>query len=103
MDTVIEKISEIELTATAIMEDASQRKKAFADEMAKRTAAFDARLEAETGQKIKELQADMEIRMNERLIKQQDNCAALLKAIEKRYEEHHVRYVEDLFQSMIKE
>ncbi len=48
MDTVIEKISEIESAATAIMEDANERKKAFAKEMEERTAVFDAQLEAET-------------------------------------------------------
>ena len=48
MDTVIEKISEIESAATGIMEDANERKKAFAKEMEERTAAFDAQLEAET-------------------------------------------------------
>ena len=32
MDTVIEKISEIESAATGIMEDANERKKAFAKE-----------------------------------------------------------------------
>ena len=40
MDTVIEKISEIESAATGIMEDANERKKAFAKEMEERTAAL---------------------------------------------------------------
>ena len=64
MDTVIEKISEIESAATGIMEDANERKKAFAKEMEERTAAFDAQLEAETNKRIEELRARMEIEKN---------------------------------------
>lgn len=103
MDTVIEKISEIESAASAIMEDASEQKKAFAKEMEERTAAFDAQLEAETNKRIEELRARMEIEMNDRLEKQQNDSKKVLRALEKRYQEHHVQYVEELFKKMIKE
>lgn len=103
MDTVIEKISEIESSATSIMENANERKKAFAREMEERTAAFDAQLEAETNKKIEELRASMEINMNNRLEKQRSDSKKVLETMEKRYEEHHTQYVEDLFQTMIKE
>ncbi|MEY8355293.1 ATPase [Lachnospiraceae bacterium 54-53] len=103
MDTVIEKISEIESAATSIMDNANERKKAFAKEMEERTAAFDAQLEAETNKKIEELRAGMEINMNNRLEKQRSDSIKILKAMEKRYEDHHTQYVEDLFNTMIKE
>ena len=88
MDTVIEKISEIESAATGIMEDANERKKAFAKEMEERTAAFDAQLEAETNKRIEELRARMEIEMNERLEKQRNDSQNVLRAMEQRYQEH---------------
>ena len=103
MDTVIEKISEIEASATAIMEDANERKKAFAKEMEERTAAFDAQLEAETNKRIEELRARMEIEMNERLEKQRNDSQNVLRAMEQRYQEHHTEYVEELFKKMTKE
>lgn len=103
MDTVIEKISEIESAATAIMEDASEQKKAFAKEMEERTAAFDAQLEAETSKRIEELRARMEIEMKERLEKQRSDSQKVLRAMEKRYQEHHTQYVEELFKKMTKE
>lgn len=103
MDTVIEKISEIESAATAIMEDANERKKAFAKEMDERTAAFDAQLEAETNKRIEELRARMEIDMNDRLEKQRDDSKKVLHAMEKRYQEHHTQYAEELFEKMTKE
>lgn len=103
MDTVIEKISQIESAATSIMNDANERKKAFAKEIEERTAAFDAQLEAETNKKIEELRASMEINMNDRLEKQRSNSKKVLEAMEKRYEEYHTQYAEELFQTMIKE
>ena len=60
MDTVIEKISEIESAATAIMEDANERKKAFAKEMEDKTASFDAGLEQETARRIADIGHKME-------------------------------------------
>lgn len=103
MDTVIEKISEIESAATAIMEDANERKKVFAREMEERTAAFDTQLEEETNKRIEELRARMEIEMNERLEKQRYDSRNVLRAMEQRYQEHHTEYVEELFKKMIKE
>jgi len=103
MDTVIEKISEIESAATSIMDNANERKKAFAKDMEERTAAFDAQLEAETNKKIEELRAGMEINMNHRLEKQRSDSQKLLRAMEKRYEDHHTQYAENLFNTMIKE
>ena len=41
MDTVINRLSEIETAARAIVEEANARKKAFAEEMDAKTAAFD--------------------------------------------------------------
>lgn len=103
MDTVIERISEIESAAASIMDNASERKKAFAKEMEERTAAFDRQLEAETGKQIEELRAAMEINMKERLEKQRNDSDKSLAAMEKHYEEHHARLAEDLFNTMVKE
>ena len=41
MDTVIKRISEIEQSAVAVMDDAAARKKAFAAEMEEKTRRFD--------------------------------------------------------------
>lgn len=52
MDTVIKQISEIESAAAAVMDAANGRKKAFAEEMAEKTAAFDRELDSETEAKL---------------------------------------------------
>nr|WP_314460617.1 ATPase [uncultured Clostridium sp.] len=103
MDAVIDKISEIESAATSIMEHANEQKKAFAKETEERTAAFDAQLENETEKEIEKLKAGMEIKMNQRLKKQQDELQKILEAMEKNFEVHHTQYAEELFNNMIKE
>lgn len=60
MDTVLNKLSEIDKAASSIMEEAGARKKAFAKEIEAKTAAFDADLEKETAGKIAEIQKRME-------------------------------------------
>lgn len=103
MDTVIEKISEIESSATAIMEEANKRKAAFAKEMEERTAIFDQQLEEETKKRIDELRAKKEVEMKQRLNEQRSISRKVLEAMEKRYRDHHTQYVEELFEKMTKE
>jgi hypothetical protein len=103
MDKVIEKISDIESAATSIMDNANERKKAFAKEMEGRTASFDTHLETQTNGKIEKLRTDMEIDMSNQLEKQKNDSLRIQNALETHYEEHHDRYVENLFQTMIKE
>lgn len=103
MDKVIEKISDIESAATSIMDNANERKKAFAKEMEGRTAAFDHDLETQTNKKIEALRTDMEIEMNNQLEKQKNDSLRIQTALETHYEGQHHRYVENLFQTMIKE
>ena len=55
MDTVIDKLSEIEAAAQAITDEANARKKAFAQEMDQKTKAFDAELEQETSARIRDV------------------------------------------------
>ena len=52
MDTVINRLSEIEAAAGAIVEEANARKKAFAEEMDAKTAAFDKSMEQETARRM---------------------------------------------------
>ena len=49
---VIDRLSDIEHDAGAIMDGANARKKEIAKEMADKTAAFDAQLEQETAGRI---------------------------------------------------
>ena len=52
MDTVIKRISEIEQSAVAVMDDAAARKKAFAAEMEEKTRRFDQTADEETEKNV---------------------------------------------------
>lgn len=103
MDTVIKKISEIEEAASSIMEAANVRKKAFAEELAKRTEDFDRQLDQMTAQQLTDLRARMETEMHLKLSKQQSDANQLLQQMEVNYNEHHTEYAKELFQSLIEE
>ena len=99
MDKVIKKISEIEATASSVMDDANKRKQAFAKEMEEKTAEFDRNLDAQTEKKINEL----EIEMNSKLSKQKSDAAAFLAQMQTNYDNHHRTYVQKLFEQLVKE
>ena len=69
MDKLIGKISEIEASASSIMDSVNHRKAALSDEISRRTAAFDAQLEADTEAKLTALRASLEEDLNSRLAK----------------------------------
>ena len=92
MDTVIKRISEIEQSAVAVMDDAAARKKAFAAEMEEKTRRFD-----------QSLRREMDTRMNLELSGQKAEAEKQLAQMEKNYELHHEAYVKKLFQELIKE
>lgn len=56
MDTVINRLSDIEKAAVSVMDGASERKKQMAREMEEKTAAFDAQLEKENQDRISQIQ-----------------------------------------------
>ena len=103
MDTVIKRISEIEQSAVAVMDDAAARKKAFAAEMEEKTRRFDQTADEETEKKLQSLRREMETRMNLELSGQKAEAEKQLVQKEKNYELHHEAYVKKLFQELIKE
>ena len=103
MNTLIQQISEVESAASAAMDDANMRKKAFAQEMAEKTAAFDRELDARVEQQLGELRSRMEARMEARLAGQQEEARAACRKMEQNYEDHHSEYVRTLFHCLIKE
>ena len=57
MEQILNKLSEIEATANAIMQDAARQKQALSEEAEKQTKEFDASLEKETEDQLSRLDA----------------------------------------------
>ena len=79
MDTVINKLWEIEEAAGAIADEANVRKKGSAKEMEDKTASFDAGLEQETAHRIADIGHKMEADMEAMLARQKSDFETLLK------------------------
>ena len=103
MDTVINRLSDIEKAAVSVMDGASERKKQMAREMEEKTAAFDRELEQKTAARISCIQKQMEQEMQEELDKQAADARGMIARLEETYEKQHKLYAESLFRSMIKE
>ncbi len=103
MDKLIGKISEIEASASSIMDSVNHRKAALSDEISRRTAAFDAQLEADTEAKLTALRASLEEDLNSRLAKQEAGAREAVRLLNASYESHHAQYAKQLFEEMIKE
>lgn len=101
MDTIIKQLSEIETAASAIMDEANARKKAFTEEIASRTTTFDQVLDEKTGAQLGIIRANMETALTSKLAKQKQDVDCLLQRMEKNYQEHHREYAARLFQSLI--
>ena len=80
MDTVINRLSDIEKAAVSVMDGASERKKQMAREMEEKTAA-----------------------LQQELRQQSEDAKATMKRLEATYENRHEEYAQALFKNMIKE
>ena len=103
MDTVINRLSDIEKAAVSVMDGASERKKQMAREMEEKTAAFDAQLEKETQDRISQIRGKMEEELQQELRQQSEDAKATMKRLEDTYENRHEEYAQALFKNMIKE
>ena len=61
------------------MDDAGVRKKALAKEMEEKTAAFDARLEKETQDRISQIRGKMEEELQQELRQQKEDAKAVMR------------------------
>ena len=95
MEQILNKLSEIEATANAIMQDAARQKQALSEEAEKQTKEFDASLEKETSDEIQKIR-EKDARINE-LRAETENQLSRLDAY---YEAHHESLCSELFQKI---
>ena len=68
MEQILNKLSEIELTARRIMEDADRTRASLSAEMEQECKSFDAGLEQETNREIEKLRSSLEEKKNSELV-----------------------------------
>ncbi|MEY8339414.1 ATPase [Lachnospiraceae bacterium 62-35] len=103
MDNIISKISEIEASASSIMDSAGKQKQILAKEMEARIAAFDADLEQRTSAELDRLRSGIEREMKTQLFEQKSRAEKIIAQLQELYDNNHSQYVKDLFDAMVKE
>ena len=102
MEEIIGKLSEIEAAASAIMEEALQKKKTMALELDRRKKEWSENLEQQTQQKIERLKQEMGEDIENSLKVQKDKAKDYLDKLHALYNQNHDSYVNSLFNELIK-
>ena len=102
MEQILNKLSEIEITAQRIMEDAGRSKAALSAEMEQQCRNFDAELEQETNRKIQELKDNLEAQKDQELTSLCHRTEQQLEDLDTYYRQNHQQLAEDLFQQLLR-
>lgn len=96
MDSVINKLTEIEETALSIVAHAEEEKEKLSMEYEKKRKEFDQKLEEETMARIAVIQEGLEHDKKGLLTGQESASRDLIVSLQKEYEEKHKIYAEDI-------
>ena len=101
MDSVIEKLSDIEATAEAIVEHAQEQKHEIEKHIQAKRDQFDMELEEETQAKLKKIRDESEKRVEKILKEQREKNQSTIDNIKKEYEENHIIYAREILEHII--
>lgn len=102
METIAEKLSEIEMTARSIVDGAQEQKHQMEMKMQKQRDTFDAGMEKETNEKILKIQSDLATNMENLLKKQEEQNNNEIEALKQDFKEHHSEYARQILERVIK-
>lgn len=102
MDHVIEKLSEIDVAASRILEGASNQKLILNQQQEERIAAYNRNVEAATEKEIRKLQAELSTQLDKEL-KHLETCSATtLKEMDEYYEKNHEVLSTKIYETIIR-
>ena len=95
MDTIVNKISEIETAAVKIMNESALQKKELDEESKQRMDAYDADVDKKTEAKLADIRASLENQ------KKAELSARTIMTLEKEYSENHETLAAGILKQMI--
>ncbi|HIZ23015.1 MAG TPA: hypothetical protein IAA21_09510 [Candidatus Blautia faecigallinarum] len=101
MEEILQKLSEIELTAASIMTDAEKTKTSLSEELEKRCRDFDTALEKETAEKISHIRSNLEKDKDAQLTKLRQDTESYLEHLDSYFKANHQRLSEELFHKLL--
>ena len=96
MDSIINKLTEIEFAASAIVQHAEAEKSALDEKFDKKRMDFDKELEADTQRQIQEIRDKLEAETSRILSGQSQESQDELNALQKEYDEKHSDYAHEI-------
>lgn len=102
MATIAEKLSEIEMTARAIVDNAQEQKHQMEMKMQEQRDRFDADMKKETNEKILKIQSDLASNMENLLKKQEEQNENEIESLKQDFKEHHSEYAKQILERVIK-
>ena len=96
MDSIVNRLTEIEDTASAIVQHADEQKEALDKEFDEKRRAFDAELEKKTQDRIDAIRAELEKRTSGLLDSQNGSSDAAIEALQQEYNERHTEYARSI-------
>jgi hypothetical protein len=101
METVIKKLSEIEIAAKKIMEDAHEQASALNKRMHDKSTAFDNSVDEDTNQKLDTLRQNLQNQTNDALAKLRSDTEKNLTSLKSYYQAHHNTVSEEIYKKII--
>lgn len=100
MDSIVEKLAEIEKTAEAIVEHAEAQKYEVEREIQAKRDAFDRELEMNTREEVERIRAEAKEQMDQALEEQRLKNRSAIEDLKKEYEERHTRYARQILKNI---
>lgn len=101
MNSVIEKLAEVETTAEAIVEHARQQKGEIEKQIQEERNQFDHDLEQETQEKLEKIKAKSQLEVEKVLDRERKKNQTAIDDLKREYEENHDIYAEEIVRHMI--
>lgn len=96
MDSIVNKLTEIESAASAIVQHAEVQKEEMEKEYDEKRRIFDSELEAKTQAQIKAIRDELEATTSQILDTQSSESTSTIDALQREYEENHTEYAKEI-------
>ena len=102
MNSIIQRISEIEDAASDIRKGAEEKKKQYADMMAQKTKDFDERSAKETAEAIAAVRAELNAHNQDALRRQREQTQNAISEMEAQFRKKHTQLADAIFRELIR-
>lgn len=101
MDSIVEKLAEIEKTAEAVVEHAMEQKSEVEKDIQGKRDAFDKRLKEETGRELERIQTEAKEQMDQALEELRIKNRSSIEALKDEYEKNHTQYAQEILKNIL--